>query len=185
MFVPGRSACAPRLARSPFISAAPPIVASARVVALMVPVGMLLRKSSTPARVATGLCRTEAARRFARRDGSQREPYHRARCEAFPVFNRFLLALGSPPAGLGGGSMKKYWRLFNVGIQNTLVYRVNFIFRSVFGLIPLFATLSLWRAVYSGNPGNVAGYTLGSMISYYLVVTIVDALTAVTEDGWQ
>ena len=45
--------------------------------------------------------------------------------------------------------MKKYWRLFNVGIQNTLVYRVNFLFRSVFGLIPLFATLSLWRAVLS------------------------------------
>jgi ABC-2 type transport system permease protein len=81
--------------------------------------------------------------------------------------------------------MKKYWRLLNVGIQNTLVYRVNFLFRSVFGLIPLFATLSLWRAVYSGNQGNVAGYTLRSMISYYLAVTIVDALSAVTEDDWQ
>jgi ABC-2 type transport system permease protein len=81
--------------------------------------------------------------------------------------------------------MKKYWRLFNVGIQNTLVYRVNFLFRSVFGLIPLFATLSLWRAVYAGKQGNVGGYTLGAMISYYLVVTIVDGLTAVAEDDWQ
>jgi len=81
--------------------------------------------------------------------------------------------------------MKKYWRLFSVGIQNTLVYRANFLFRSVFGLIPLFATLSLWRAVYAGKQGDIAGYTLGSMISYYLVVTIVDALTAVTEDDWQ
>ena len=82
--------------------------------------------------------------------------------------------------------MKKYWRLLNVGIQNTLVYRVNFLFRSVFGLIPLFATLSLWRAVYAGKQGSeVGGYTLGSMISYYLVVTIVDGLTAVAEDDWQ
>jgi ABC-2 type transport system permease protein len=81
--------------------------------------------------------------------------------------------------------MKKYWRLLNVGIQNTLVYRVNFLFRSVFGLIPLFATLSLWRAVYAGKQGDVAGYSLGAMISYYLVVTIVDGLTAVAEDDWQ
>ena len=35
--------------------------------------------------------------------------------------------------------MNKYWHIINVGIQNTLVYRVNFIFRSVFGLIPLFS----------------------------------------------
>ena len=33
--------------------------------------------------------------------------------------------------------MKKYWHVLNVGIQNTLVYRVNFLFRAAFGLIPL------------------------------------------------
>ncbi len=81
--------------------------------------------------------------------------------------------------------MTKYWHVINIGIQNTLVYRMNFLFRSVFGLIPLFATISLWRAVYSGQPGDVGGYTLAQMTSYYLVVTIVDALTAVTEDDWQ
>jgi ABC-2 type transport system permease protein len=81
--------------------------------------------------------------------------------------------------------MKKYWHVINVGIQNTLVYRMNFLFRSAFSLIPLFATISLWRAIYSGQPGSVAGYTLAQMISYYLVVTIVDSLTAVTEDDWQ
>jgi ABC-2 type transport system permease protein len=31
----------------------------------------------------------------------------------------------------------------------------------------------------------VAGYSLAGMISYYLLVTIVDALTAVTDDDWQ
>jgi ABC-2 type transport system permease protein len=81
--------------------------------------------------------------------------------------------------------MRKYWHVINVGIQNTLVYRANFLFRSVFGLIPLFATISLWRAIYSGQSSGVGGYTLAQMISYYLVVTIVDALTAVTEDDWQ
>lgn len=81
--------------------------------------------------------------------------------------------------------MRKYWHIINVGIQNTLVYRVNFLFRSVFALIPLAATISLWRAIYSGDKTAIAGYSLSQMISYYLVVTIVDAFTAVAEDDWQ
>jgi ABC-2 type transport system permease protein len=81
--------------------------------------------------------------------------------------------------------MQKYLHVINIGIQNTLVYRINFLFRSTFGLIPLFATISLWRAVYASNQGNVAGYQLTQMISYYLVVTIVDALSAVYDDDWQ
>src|SRR5207248_880798 len=83
--------------------------------------------------------------------------------------------------------MRKYWHVINIGIQNTLVYRVNFLFRAVFGLIPLMATIFLWRAIYAGKEAGdeVAGYTLAQMTSYYLLVTIVDALTAVSDDDWQ
>jgi ABC-2 type transport system permease protein len=81
--------------------------------------------------------------------------------------------------------VQKYLHVINIGIQNTLVYRVNFLFRSLFALIPLFATISLWQAIFAGKGHLVAGYTLAQMISYYLIVTIVDALTAVTEDDWQ
>jgi ABC-2 type transport system permease protein len=83
--------------------------------------------------------------------------------------------------------VRKYWHVINIGLQNTLVYRVNFFFRAVFGLIPLLATIYLWRAVYAGREGGpeVAGYTLAAMTSYYLLVTVVDALTAVSEDDWQ
>ena len=81
--------------------------------------------------------------------------------------------------------MKKYWHVINIGIQNTLVYRFNFLVRSLFGLIPLFATISLWRAIYAGQEKEIAGYSLAQMISYYLIVTIVDSLTAVSEDDWQ
>src|SRR6266700_2057260 len=83
--------------------------------------------------------------------------------------------------------VRKYWHVINIGIQNTLVYRVNFLFRAVFGLIPLTATILLWRTIYAGKEtgGEVAGYTLARMTSYYLLVTIVDALTAVSEDDWQ
>ena len=83
--------------------------------------------------------------------------------------------------------MNKYWHVINVGIQNTLTYRVNFLFRAGFGLIPLMATLFLWRTVYEGKGegASVGAYTLAEMTSYYLLVTVVDALTAVTEDDWQ
>jgi ABC-2 type transport system permease protein len=83
--------------------------------------------------------------------------------------------------------MRKYWHVFGIGIQNTLVYRSNFLFRAAFGLIPLAGTLFLWQAIYAGKPGDalVSQYTLAQMISYYLVLTLVDALTVVAEDDWQ
>ena len=82
--------------------------------------------------------------------------------------------------------MRKYGHVIAIGIQNTLVYRVNFLFRATFGLLPLTATIYLWRTIYASKQENdVAGYTLAGMISYYLIVTIVDALTAVAEDDWQ
>ena len=83
--------------------------------------------------------------------------------------------------------MKKYLHVINIGIQNNLTYRVNYLARTVFGLIPLLAVLYLWRTVYTGKgaDGRVGTYTLAGMTSYYLLVTIVDALTAVSEDDWQ
>jgi ABC-2 type transport system permease protein len=83
--------------------------------------------------------------------------------------------------------LAKYLSVVGIGLQNTLVYRVNFLFRAVFGFIPLLGTIFLWRAVYAGKEegSTIAAYGLSGMISYYLMVTIVDALTAVNEDDWQ
>jgi ABC-2 type transport system permease protein len=83
--------------------------------------------------------------------------------------------------------VKKYWHVINIGIQNSLTYRVNFLFRVIFGFIPLLATIFLWRAIYAGKTegASVADYTLIQMTSYYLIVTLVDVFTAVSEDDWQ
>jgi ABC-2 type transport system permease protein len=83
--------------------------------------------------------------------------------------------------------MRKYLHVLSIGVQNTLVYRANFLFRAAFGLIPLAGTLFVWRAIYAGKgPDALVGdYTLRQMISYYLLVTLVDAFTAVAEDDWQ
>jgi len=85
------------------------------------------------------------------------------------------------------GKMKKYWHVINIGIQNSLTYRFNFLARAVFGLIPLIAMLYVWRTIYSGKGSatTVGTYSLAQMISYYLLTTVVDALTAVNEDDWQ
>jgi ABC-2 type transport system permease protein len=83
--------------------------------------------------------------------------------------------------------VRKYLHVLGIGIQNTLVYRVNFLFRAALGLIPLMGTLFVWRTIYGDKaPGELVGsYTLAAMVSYYLLVTFVDALTAVAEDDWQ
>lgn len=83
--------------------------------------------------------------------------------------------------------MKKYLHVINIGIQNLLVYRANFFFRAAFGLVPLAATLMLWRAIFEGKSdgASIAGYDMAQMVSYYLIITIVDALTAVNEEDWQ
>jgi ABC-2 type transport system permease protein len=83
--------------------------------------------------------------------------------------------------------MKKYWHVVSIGVQNNLTYRVNFLARALFGLIPLTAMLYVWQTIYSGKGAGatVGTYSLAGMVSYYLLTTVVDALTAVNEDDWQ
>ncbi len=82
--------------------------------------------------------------------------------------------------------MKKYWHVIGIGIQNNLTYRVNYLARTLFSFIPLFAMLSLWRTIYAQQNGApLAGYAPAQMIFYYLMVAVVDVLTAVNEDDWQ
>ena len=82
--------------------------------------------------------------------------------------------------------MVKYWHVLKIGMQNNLTYRFNFLARTLFGFIPLLAILSVWRTIYEGNGSQAVGpYAYSEMISYYLLVTVIDALTAVNEDDWQ
>jgi len=93
----------------------------------------------------------------------------------------------SPPTTPSTHLWSKYGHVLSMGIQNTLVYRTNFLFRAAFGLVPLAATLFLWEAIYADKPAGAAigAYTLAQMVSYYLLVTVVDSITAVAEDDWQ
>src|SRR6187399_939892 len=82
-------------------------------------------------------------------------------------------------------TIAKYTSVFNIGLQNTFVYRWNYFLRALFGLIPLAGTVFLWRAVFNEKGGGMQGYDYGSMIYYYLLMILVSNLVTPTEDEWQ
>jgi ABC-2 type transport system permease protein len=79
----------------------------------------------------------------------------------------------------------KYASVFNIGLQNTFVYRWNYFLRALFGLIPLAGTVFLWSAVFKEHGGELHGYDYGLMIYYYLLTILVSNLVLPTEDEWQ
>jgi ABC-2 type transport system permease protein len=81
--------------------------------------------------------------------------------------------------------MKKYLHVINIGLQSNLAYRVNYLTRTLFSFIPLFAMLSLWRTIYAHRNGSTSSFSEAEMMCYYLLVAVVDVLTAVNEDDWQ
>ena len=93
-----------------------------------------------------------------------------------------MAALNSPPSTFNFGA---YWKFFDIGLQNTFVYRWNFLLRSIFGIVPLVGTIYLWDAVFKSKGGTIAGYDFAGMIFYFLLVVLVDQLITPTEDEWQ
>src|SRR6201997_4205702 len=79
----------------------------------------------------------------------------------------------------------KYASVFNIGLQNTFVYRWNYFLRAAFGLIPLAGTVFLWNAVFQERGRGLHGYDQASMIYYYLLTILVSNLVTPTEDEWQ
>lgn len=82
-------------------------------------------------------------------------------------------------------NFQAYWKFFDIGLQNTFVYRWNFLLRSIFGIVPLVGTVYLWQAVFQSRGSEIAGYDFSAMIFYFLIVVFVDQLITPTEDEWQ
>src|SRR5256712_12577502 len=81
-------------------------------------------------------------------------------------------------------TIDKYISVFNIGLQNTFVYRWNYFLRALFGLIPLAGTVFLWSAVFKERGGSLHGYDYGSMIFYYFFTLLVRNLVVPTKDEW-
>lgn len=78
-----------------------------------------------------------------------------------------------------------YATVFSIGLQNTFIYRWNFILRTVFGIVPLIGTVFLWKAITNANGGSVGGYEYREMIFYFMTVVFLENLVSATEDDWQ
>jgi hypothetical protein len=97
--------------------------------------------------------------------------YYRFLCDwhhtfaSWPDCKQILLGV---PGGLAVKipRLKKYLHIIGIGIQNNLTYRFNYLTRTLFSFIPLFAMLSLWRTIYTarGGAGSLSGYTEAQMI---------------------
>ncbi len=77
-----------------------------------------------------------------------------------------------------------YRRVFAIGLQDTFVYRWNFLLRNAFSLLPLSATLLLWKTVL-GQSTTVSDYTFPGLVLYFVGVLLVDTLASPTEDEWR
>jgi len=82
-------------------------------------------------------------------------------------------------------SFQKYWKLFDIGIQNTFVYRWNFLLRTVFGIVPLIGTVFIWQAIFRSKQAPINGYEYSTMIFYFMITVFLDNLITPTEDEWQ
>ncbi len=101
----------------------------------------------------------------------------------FPISG---LCLGPGAARLSRmRSAAKYCTVFTTGLQNTFVYRWNFLLRSVFEFVPLIGTVFIWKALFAARGETIAGYTLGQMIYYFLLILLVEHLVTPSDDEWQ
>jgi ABC-2 type transport system permease protein len=78
-----------------------------------------------------------------------------------------------------------YQAVFGLGLQNTFVYRWNFLIRALFGLVPLAGTVWIWKAIFEARGTDVGGYSFGEMIYYFLAILVVESLVSPSDDEWQ
>lgn len=72
--------------------------------------------------------------------------------------------------------MKKYWFLFKSHLATSLEYRGALFTWILVGLVYLFAQLFLWTAIFR-TYGQVGGYDLSGIISYYILVPLIGGFT--------
>ena len=82
-------------------------------------------------------------------------------------------------------NLNKYTKIFGIGLQNTLVYRWNFLLRALFDVVPLVGTVFLWRALFRSRTQPIAGYEFSGMVYYFLLTILASNLITPTDDEWQ
>ncbi len=63
--------------------------------------------------------------------------------------------------------MKKYLEILEISFKTQLVYRFDVVFQMLFSVIKIIFATVVWGAIYAER-SEVAGFTLGAMLSYYV-----------------
>jgi ABC-2 type transport system permease protein len=78
-----------------------------------------------------------------------------------------------------------YLKAFDIGFQNTFVYRWNFFIRSIFGILPLLGTVFIWGAIFHAKGQGINTFDYGSVVFYFLLVLFLQGLVTPTDDEWE
>lgn len=71
-----------------------------------------------------------------------------------------------------------FWQVFSLELRKQMSYRVDFWVNSLFAFVAAMGVMYyLWQSIYrSSGQQTIAGYTLGGMILYYLLVILLGRL---------
>ena len=83
-----------------------------------------------------------------------------------------------------------WWTFFQISINERLVYRLDFVIGTLMRFLPTMTQIFLWWAIFdsistpgsadsvAGPDGEIAGFSFGDMIAYYLLVIISRAFSS-------
>ncbi len=81
-------------------------------------------------------------------------------------------------------SIKKFISLGVIQLKRDMVYRADFLFSLLVTPALLFVSYFIWKAVFSANPGTVAGFTFEGMMGYFVYSQLISIaifnMTAIT-----
>ncbi len=72
--------------------------------------------------------------------------------------------------------IKKYWTVFKISIQNSLIYTSSFVTGLIFYAFIIFIFINLWRVIYLKKE-LIAGFTYNQVIWYCIVTELITIST--------
>lgn len=80
--------------------------------------------------------------------------------------------------------MRKYIEVFKMNIKNQMAYRFDTINSAVMGFFWVFMAYLLWSVIFEGKE-VVGGYTFSMMLTYYILVSLIQRLSKTDFMVWE
>jgi ABC-2 type transport system permease protein len=80
--------------------------------------------------------------------------------------------------------MKKYFEVAKITFKAQLAYRFDVIFGALLSLFRILLAFILWSVIFKGKD-EIAGFTFGMMITYYILISFFRRLDLAEQIVWQ